>query len=198
MKFDSQLALNWLPRYDLMDATTYKIYNDRAYEEAILAGVGGITKRQNHFDGDTDWQEEMLGTGILQNYNISLSGGSNTVKYYTSLNRMVDDGALYRTGYDKYGFRLNTSGQKGIFSYGENFYYTKSNRTLLNGNPWYDFIFMPPTIPVYDESHTGGYGYGDIDRALVAGIKCMQVWEQNNEEKIDHNVFGQVHKQYVI
>ena len=112
VKFNSQLELNWLPRYDLMDASTYKIYNDRAYEEAILAGVGGITKRQNHFDGDTDWQEEMLGTGMLQNYNISLSGGSNTVRYYASLNRMIDDGALYRTGYDKYGFRINTSGRK--------------------------------------------------------------------------------------
>lgn len=54
----------------------------------------------------------MLGTGVLQNYNVSLSGGSKTMKYYASLNRMVDDGALYRTGYDKYGFRINTSGQK--------------------------------------------------------------------------------------
>jgi TonB-linked SusC/RagA family outer membrane protein len=196
VKFDSQLTLNRLPRYDLMDASTYKIYNDRAYEEAILAGVGGITKRQNHFDGDTDWQEEMLETGILQNYNISLSGGSNTVKYYTSLNRMVDDGALYRTGYDKYGFRLNTSGQKGIFSYGENFYYTKSNRTLLNGNPWYDFIFMPPTIPVYDESHTGGYGFGDVNRANSYGrnpVAMQDLMERNNEEEyLTGNVFGQV------
>lgn len=83
--------------------------------------------------------------------------------------RMVDDGALYRTGYDKYGFRINTSGQKGIFSYGENFYYTKSDRKILNGNPWSDFIGMPPTIPVYDESHVGGYGYGDVDRANSYG-----------------------------
>ncbi len=36
VKFDSQLTLSWLPRYDLMDAETYKIYNDRAYDEAIL------------------------------------------------------------------------------------------------------------------------------------------------------------------
>ena len=98
VKFDSQLTLSWLPRYDLMDAETYKIYNDRAYDEAILAGVSGVTKRQNHYDGNTDWQNEMLGTGVLQNYNVSLSGGSKTVKYYASLNRMVDDGALYRTG----------------------------------------------------------------------------------------------------
>ncbi len=196
VKFDSQLTLSWLPRYDLMDAETYKIYNDRAYDEAILAGVSGVTKRQNHYDGNTDWQDEMLGTGVLQNYNVSLSGGSKTVKYYASLNRMVDDGALYRTGYDKYGFRINTSGQKGIFSYGENFYYTKSDRKILNGNPWSDFIGMPPTIPVYDESHVGGYGYGDVDRANSYGLNSVAMQDlyirNNEEEYLTGNIYGQI------
>ena len=196
VKFDSQLTLSWLPRYDLMDAETYKIYNDRAYDEAILAGVSGVTKRQNHYDGNTDWQDEMLGTGVLQNYNVSLSGGSKTVKYYASLNRMVDDGALYRTGYDKYGFRINTSGQKGIFSYGENFYYTKSDRKILNGNPWSDFIGMPPTIPVYDESHVGGYGYGDVDRATSYGLNSVAMQDlyirNNEEEYLTGNIYGQI------
>lgn len=196
VKFDSQVTLNWLPRYDLMDAETYKIYNDRAYEEAILAGVGGITKRQDHYDGDTDWQEEMLGTGILQNYNVSLSGGSKSVKYYTSLNRMDDGGALYATGYDKYGFRINTSGQKGIFTYGENLYYTKSNRKILNGNPWSSFIGMPPTIPLYDEAHPGGFGYGDVKRANSYGLNPVAMQDlyirDNEEEYLTGNVFGQI------
>lgn len=196
VKFDSQLTLNWLPRYDLMDAETYKIYDDRAYDEAILAGVGGIKKRQNHYEGDTDWQDEMLSGGLLQNYNVSLSGGSKTVSYYTSLNRMIDDGALYRTGYDKYGFRINTNGEKGIFSYGENFYYTKSDRLNLNGNPWSDFIAMPPTIPVYDESHPGGFGYGNVDRANSYGrnlVAMQDLMKQNNEEEyLTGNVYGQV------
>ena len=161
-----------------------------------IAGVADITKRQNHYDGNTDWQDEMLDTGMLQNYNVSLSGGSKTIKYYASLNRMVDDGALYRTGYDKYGFRINTSGQKGIFSYGENFYYTKSDRKILNGNPWSDFIGMPPTIPVYDESHAGGYGYGDVDHANSYGlnpIAMQDLYIQNNEEEyLTGNIYGQL------
>ena len=196
VKFDSQLTLSWLPRYDLMDATTYKIYDDRAYDEAMLAGVAGITKRQNHYDSNTDWQDEMLSTGVLQNYNVSLSGGSSTIKYYASLNRMKDDGALLNTGYDKYGFRINTSGQKGIFSYGENLYYTKSDKKNLNGNPWSNFITMPPTIPVYDESHAGGYGYGDVDRANSYGlnpIAMQNLRKQNNEEEyLTGNIYGQI------
>ncbi len=196
VKFDSQVTLSWLPRYDLMDAETYKIYDNRAYDEAILAGVDGIRKRQNHYEGDTDWQDEMLSTGMLQNYNVSLSGGSESIKYYTSINGMIDDGALYSTGYDKYGFRINTSGKKGIFSFGENFYYTKSDRKILNGNPWSNFIFMPPTIPVYDESNSGGYGYGDVDRANSYGLNpvAMQdLYKRNNEEEyFTGNAYGQI------
>lgn len=196
VKFDSQITVNWMPRYDLMDAETYKIYDDRAYDEAILAGVPGVTKRQDHFDGNTDWQEEMLDSGLLQNYNLSLSGGSKELKFYTSLNRLIDKGALYNTGYDKYGFRINSSGKKGIFSYGENFYYTKSNRILLNGNPWGDFIGIPPTIPVYDESNPGGFGYGDVDRANSYGRNPVAMQElsqrENSEEYFTGNIYGQL------
>lgn len=196
VKFDSHVSVNWLPRYDLMDAETYKKYDDRAYAEAILSGVDGVKGFQNHYDADTDWQDEMLSTGVLQNYNVSLSGGTETLKYYTSLNRMVDKGALYSTGYDKYGFRVNTSGTKGIFSYGENFFYTKSNTKRLNGNPWANFISMPPTIPVYDESHPGGYGYGDVNRANSYGLNpvAMQDLQQksNAEEYMYGNIYGQI------
>ena len=136
VKFDSNVELNWLPRYDLMDAETYKLYDDRAYAEAMLQGVEGVTGYQNHFEGNTDWQDEMLSMGVLQNYNVSLSGGSNDIKYYTSLNRMVDEGALYGTGYDKYGFRVNTSGRKGVFEFGENFFYTRSSRDNMGSSSW--------------------------------------------------------------
>lgn len=196
VKFDSHVSVNWLPRYDLMDAETYKKYDDRAYAEAILSGVDGVKGFQNHYDANTDWQDEMLSTGVLQNYNVSLSGGTETLKYYTSLNRMVDKGALYSTGYDKYGFRVNTSGTKGIFSYGENFFYTKSNTKRLNGNPWANFISMPPTIPVYDDSHPGGYGYGDVNRANSYGLNpvAMQDLQQksNAEEYMYGNIYGQI------
>jgi TonB-linked SusC/RagA family outer membrane protein len=162
---DANLTLEWLPRYDLMDATTWKQFDDMAYDEAIRSGVAGVTKRQSHYDANTDWQNEMLKTGMLQNYNVSLSGGSKNGKYFVSLNRLDDEGALYHTGYDRYGVRVNTSGQKGIFSYGQTFLYTRTNRQNLNGNPWADFIAISPTIPVKDALHPGGYGYGDPDKA---------------------------------
>jgi TonB-linked SusC/RagA family outer membrane protein len=196
VEFDANLTVSWLPRYDLMDAETWKHFDDMAYDEAILSGVAGVLRRQNHYDGNSDWQKEMLRTGILHNYNVSFSGGSDWGKYFVSLNRMIDEGALYSTGYDRYAFRVNSSGKKGIFSYGENFFFSTSNRKNLNGNPWSDFIAISPTIPVYDETHPGGYGYGDPDRANNYGrnlVAMQELFVQDNPEKfLRGNIYGQI------
>ena len=196
VQLDANFTTTRLPQYDLMDAETWKRYDDMAYDEAIKRGVAGVVRRQNHYDANTDWQKEMLSTGILQNYNLSFSGGSKSGKYFVSLNRLEDKGALYNTGYDRYGFRVNTSGQKGIFSYGENISYTKTNRKNLNGNPWADFIAISPTIPVKDPANPGGYGYGNPDRANNYGrnlVAMQDLLSQKNPENIlKANIFGQV------
>lgn len=193
---DASAQVYWLPRYDLMDAETYKLYDDRAYQEAMLQGVAGVTKTQNHFDGNTDWQSEMLRTGILQNYNVSLSGGSENVRYYASINHKRDQGALRYTGYEQTGFRINTSGRKGIFEYGENFFFTKSKRQKLNtgtGWIWSNFIAMPPTIPVFDESHPGGYGYGDPDRANTYALNPVGFEELFHSENPEQYLYGDIY-----
>lgn len=194
VSFDSQVTMKWLPRYDLMDAGMYKKYDDRAYAEAMLQGVDGIYGYQNHYEGNTDWQDEMLRGGLVQKYNVSLSGGTETLKYFVSLNRLDDKGALKYTGYEQYGFRVNTSGRKGMFSYGENLFYTKSGRKDLNGSPWSNFIAMPPTIPVYDDEHPGGFGYGDPSRANTYALNPIAMQEirssKNREEYMYGNVWG--------
>ena len=197
VKGDAQAKVYWLPRYDLMNAATYKKYDDRAYAEAMLQGVRGVTSYQDHYTADTDWQGEMLSTGILQNYNLSMSGGAETLNFYASLNYKYDKGALYHTGYDHLGFRVNSSGKKGIFEYGEHLFFNKSNTKKLQGNPWANFISMPPTIPVYDESHPGGYGYGDLKHANSYGLNPVAqenlVDAVNRQAFLIGDIYGLVH-----
>ena len=93
---------------------------------------------------------------------------------------------------------MNTSGKKGIFSYGENLYYTYSKTRVLNGigNVWSNFITMPPTVPVYDPDHGSGFGYGDSNHANSYGLNpvAMQELEKtlNRQEYLFGNVYGQV------
>lgn len=197
VKFDGSAQVYWLPRYDLMDTETYKYYDDMAYDNAMFQGVPGVRQRQNHYDGDTDWQDSMLETAVIQNYNVSLSGGGKDVKYYASVNYKDDNGALRYTGFDQIGFRINTSGRKGIFEFGENFFFTRSTtEQLKDNNPWANFISMPPTIPIHDESHPGGYGYGNADRANTYALNPIAQNElyhsSNTQQYLYGDVYGQV------
>lgn len=50
---------------------------------------------------DWNWQEEYFKTGVIQNYNVAVKGGSEHVGYYVSLDYFGEDGTLVGTGMQK-------------------------------------------------------------------------------------------------
>jgi len=70
-----------------------------------------LQKFKNGSDPDrypnTDWIGETLGTGTIQSHDLSLRGGYEKVKYFTSLGYLTQDGIYATSGYKKYNFRTN-------------------------------------------------------------------------------------------
>jgi len=60
---------------------------------------------------NTNWREEMFSPAVIQKYNVSVSGGTNDTRIYTSGSYFTDDGTLRSTGYDRFGGRVNVSHQ---------------------------------------------------------------------------------------
>ena len=50
---------------------------------------------------DWDWKNEFFKTGVIQNYNVAVSGGSEHVGYYVSLDYFGEEGTLKSTGMQK-------------------------------------------------------------------------------------------------
>lgn len=163
-------TLEWSPKYDLMNAAEYIKYNDIAYNEAIKDGIASITSTQKHSEYDTNWQDEVLKTAFVQDYNVSLSGGGDSGNYYVSAGYYNNDGVSYGNTFDRYSFRVNTQGKKGWFSFGENLAYSLTNTDPNQTNTYNDFLRMMPTIPIYDENNPGGYGYGDAGKYNTFGV----------------------------
>jgi TonB-linked SusC/RagA family outer membrane protein len=105
----------------MADAATYAtIVNEIAYYNNTAGGMNQqytadeIQKFANGSDPlnypNTDWQKAALKSTASQNEaNISVTGGSENVKYYVSANRLYQDG-LYKNGatnYHQYSFRSN-------------------------------------------------------------------------------------------
>lgn len=74
---------------------------------------GGPVRNRNEFDNYTngvtiDWLDAVMQTGVIQNHNVSLSGGSENAKYYVSGDYLDQKGVLLGYNYKRYSFRTNT------------------------------------------------------------------------------------------
>lgn len=117
--------------------------------------------------GDTDWQNELLKNALMQNYEVSSSGGTEKVKYYLSANYM-DEQSTYIVGeFKRYSTRANVDAQLNKkLALGITFSPTYSIQRRTS-SVMGDMTKYPPYIPVYlpnDRIGTDGSRYaGTLD-----------------------------------
>ena len=59
----------------------------------------------------TDWLGELLGTGVMQNYSVSYSGGNDKSSYYMSAGFVDQTGVVKNTNYNRFTLQSNTDTQ---------------------------------------------------------------------------------------
>jgi TonB-dependent starch-binding outer membrane protein SusC len=188
--FSAKFGIEKLPSLNLMDTTDFFYYNDMAYENAGLA-------LQNHFENNTDWEDEVFQAGFSSDYNIGISGGSETGKYLVSANYFKNEGTLKGTSLERFSLRVNTEATKGILTIGENLAITNTAVIPFSGgNPITDVMRMTPDIPVYDSTNFGGYGFGDEARARTFGTNPIAIQglvnQRQENARIRGNIFGEL------
>lgn len=57
--------------------------------------------------GETDWFDEIFRTGFTHQHNVSASGSTDRVKYFTSLGYMSQQGTIKKTDYERINARAN-------------------------------------------------------------------------------------------
>lgn len=170
--FQSQIAIQNLPRIDMADAQEWRSLYDVACDNAVALNVQNVNGRLQHREFDTDWQDEWFKTGIMQSYDFSMSGGSKTATYRASLGYNSNSGTTPGRRMERLTGRINSQGQFGRVRAGENI---AVSRTKLknSGGGIQDLVEMVPTIPVYDDSELGtthGFGIGDLVHAPAYAI----------------------------
>ncbi|MEZ0450741.1 TonB-dependent receptor [Sphingobacterium thalpophilum] len=74
---------------------------------------GGPVRNEYEYDNykngiTTDWLDAVMQTGVVQNHNVSLSGGSENAKYFVSGDYLNQKGVVLGYNYKRYSFRTNT------------------------------------------------------------------------------------------
>jgi len=166
----SRYSIATIPkRYEMMNGPEYAATNARAYLASGLAMQPGVVGYNGSVD--TNWGDELLRTGSVQDYNASISGGGNNSNYLVSAGYFKDEGTLIGRNFERFSMRINTEATKGRFKFGENIAISSSTAQapfqggFAEGNPWYDMWTSAPIIPVQSNSlisagNPGGWGYG--------------------------------------
>ncbi|RNI30082.1 TonB-dependent receptor [Rufibacter immobilis] len=152
-------------RWDLRNSSEFAELNRQAYANV---GVNPQTSVSTEFDPnvDTDWQDALMRTGSTQDYNLSLSGGSATGNYLVSGNYFKNKGTIIDNSFERANIRVNTTGERGRFSFGEFFLFSYTHDDYLEGTPLVDMLRMLPTMPIQSSRYVGpnnpeGWSIGD-------------------------------------
>ena len=165
----SNIGYSKLPeskKYDLLNAGEYaKFINEYdGLEYYTQAEIQAFER-----NGGTDWQDEIFQTGVIQDYQVSVAGGGNKVRYYLSGNYTDQTGIITNTDWSRYAFRANIDAELSKkFDLGVSMYAQKTNklnakfgegRDKTTSSIWQSIIWSP-TESIYEAD--GSYNTHDM------------------------------------
>jgi TonB-linked SusC/RagA family outer membrane protein len=112
--FSAYVGIQELARkLPVMDAVSYANYQNEVRSKDTGAGnipepifdAADIARFER--DGGTDWQDVIYETGVIQNYQLSVSGATEKLKYMVSTNYLDHQGILKGSAYDRISLRTN-------------------------------------------------------------------------------------------
>ena len=161
--FDASVGISDVYKhYDMLSPYEYaEAYNfwypGNGYSEddlnALRTGQKGI-----------NWQDEMFRSGLVQNYKLAVSSGSEKTQYYLSANYVNEEGVLKYSDNERYSARANLTSQVAKwlnvtadiqFNHG----IRNGNDYIANkANPIYNSLNYDPTMDMFTED--GKYNIG--------------------------------------
>ena len=121
---------------------------------------------------DTDWFDETTRTGVVQNYNVAVSSGSDRHASYFSLGYYKNLGIIKSSDFDRYSARMNTEYKliKDVLTIGEHFTLNRTSEVQAPGGFLENVLQFNPSLPVYTEK--GDYagpvgGYPDRENPVA-------------------------------
>ncbi|MCG8307193.1 MAG: SusC/RagA family TonB-linked outer membrane protein [Cytophagales bacterium] len=171
VKLSSNIGISQMSeRYDLMNPEEYALFINDYYGQPTFSEAE-IEQFRN--GGGTDWQDAVFQTGLSQNYQASISGGTGKMNYYISGNFIDEKGTLINTERKKYTFRANFKAELNerlSASFNINaVQHNKKNPNLSTGSdkdgPVWNSLIWSPTEPIYEED--GSFNFGDAYGSLA-------------------------------
>ena len=98
-------------RYDVMNTVQYLQF---------ASNINVFPNRPlSLFQNDTNWQDEIFQVGLIEDYKLDYSKGTENSTQFFSAEFLKQEGTIINTGFDRYSFRANSSYTTGKFKFGQ-------------------------------------------------------------------------------
>lgn len=177
----------------------YDVLNTQQYLQFAQEAFGVVPTTPSSQSGvNTNWQDELYQSGIVQNYDFAVSGGSDKSSFRFSAGYSEKEGVIIETGFERFTFRGNSDFDLGRVKVGQtmsaNFNTTKpevgaGGRSLLE-----HAIKAAPYLSVYNPNNLGGFqgpnSAGDGQDAENP-VRIMQLGDRlNNGFSLIGNIYA--------
>ena len=183
---------------DGMDPNTNGLgYNyDWSYNELGNPVLNGISMKKYLDDAgttpaaDTDWFDEVTRKGVVQQYNVSVSKGSDKGSSFFSLGYYKNLGIIKHSDFNRFSARMNTEYKllkNNSLTVGEHFTVNRTSEVAAPGGFLQNVLQFNPSLPIYTEdgNYAGPVG-GYPDR-----YNPVAVLERNKDNRYTYwRMFG--------
>jgi TonB-linked SusC/RagA family outer membrane protein len=182
-------------RYDVLNTLEYLKYANDAF--GTIPNSPFITSGNN-----TDWQDEIYRTGLIQSYDVAYSGGGESENFRFSAGYLEREGIIKETGFERYSFRVNSNFERGKFKFGQTLglnFSTQNPELVSGGRSLLEHaIKSAPYLPVYNSANLGGFqgpsNSGDGQDAENP-VRVMEIGDATNKSV---GILGNVYGEYEI
>ena len=145
---------------------------------------------------DTDWQDENLQSGIVEDYGLTLSGGGENSSYFASINHFNQDGILIGSGFRRLNARFNSTHEFGKFKLVQSLGITEGK---LQSNNWYGFDgTTAPTVALRNEANEGGFEAPSGGVQGPGGVNQYALATLENNLETTRTLFGSLKLDYKV
>lgn len=141
----------------------------------------------------TDWFNEISRTGVIQQYNLSITNGTDKGNYFFSLGYYKNAGLIKYSDFDRISARINSDYKLigDIVTIGENFTVNRTSEVQAPGNIINDAMIALPMIPVHT---VDGKGWGGPSSTMPDRQNPARVNYDNRDNRYTYwRMFGDAH-----
>ena len=185
---------------DVLNAQEWATVHNQAHANAGLTPLALASNPAALGEG-TDWQDAIFRSAPVQQYNLLVSGGSESSKYSVSGGYNDQQGIVDVTGYKRYNLRVKTETTKGRLKFGETILLSREKFVTMpagwggqGGNPVGSAIKMIPAFKIYNPDALGGYDGASGSVVNIANPVAQLYLNDINRENtsILANAFGEL------